>query len=77
MRLSRQLKLTEKASVHLIAEGFNLFSCTNFGSVNNLVGIIAPPFSLSGTEAASTSQPLGFTSPFAKREIQLGIRVSF
>lgn len=77
MRLSRQLKLTEEASVHLIAEGFNIFNRTNFGSANNVVGIIAPPFNLSGTEAASPSQPLGFTSAFAKREIQLGIRVSF
>src|SRR5258707_4442013 len=77
MRLSRQFKLTEKANVQLVAEGFNLFNRTNFASVNNAVGVIAPPFNPGGTEASSPSQPLGFTSAFTKREVQLGIRVSF
>ena len=67
----------EFSSAHLSVEGFNILNRTNFASVNNVVGIIAPPFNLSGTEAASPSQPLGFTSAFTKREIQLGIRVSF
>ncbi|HZE82280.1 MAG TPA: TonB-dependent receptor, partial [Candidatus Polarisedimenticolia bacterium] len=58
MRLSRAFKLTEKANVQLMAEGFNIFNRTNFASVNNVVGVIAPPFRLSGTEAASPSQPL-------------------
>jgi hypothetical protein len=77
MRLSRQFKLTEKASVQFVAEGFNIFNRTNFASVNNVVGVIAPPFNLSGTQAASPSQPLGFTSAFPKREIQLGVRLDF
>jgi hypothetical protein len=77
MRVSRQFKLTEKANVQLVAEGFNIFNRTNFASVNNVVGVIAPPFNLSGTEAASPSQPLGFTSAFAKREVQLGVRFNF
>jgi len=77
MRLSRQFKLTEKASVQLIAEGFNIFNRTNFASVNNVVGVSAPPFNLGGTQAASPSQPLGFTSAFAKREVQLGVRFNF
>ena len=67
----------EKASVQLMAEGFDIFNRTNFASVNNVVGVVGPPFNLSGTEAASPSQPLGFTSALAKRVIQLGIRVSF
>jgi hypothetical protein len=77
MRLSRQFKLTEKASAQFMAEGFNILNRTNFASVNNVVGVIAPPFSLSGTRAAAPSQPLGFTSAFAKREVQLGVRVNF
>jgi hypothetical protein len=77
MRLSRQFKLTETANVQLIAEGFNIFNRTNFASVNNVVGVVAPPFDLSGMRAASPSQPLGFTSAFTKREIQLGIRMNF
>jgi hypothetical protein len=30
-----------------------------------------------GTAALSPSQPLGFTSAFPKREIQLGVRFNF
>jgi hypothetical protein len=71
MRLSRQFKLSEKVSAHLMVEGFNILNRTNFASVNNVVGIIAPPFNLSGTEAASPSQPLGFTSAFTKRQMRL------
>jgi hypothetical protein len=77
MRLSRQFKLTEKASVQLMAEGFNIFNRTNFASVNNVVGVIAPPFNLRPNSAASPSQPLGFTSAFPKRVVQLGVRVNF
>src|SRR6266478_6417290 len=77
LRLSRQFKLTEKARLQLLAEGFNLFNRTNFASVNNVVGVLAPPFDLSGSSTSSPSQALGFTSTFPKREIQLGVRLSF
>ena len=77
MRLSRHFKLTEKASLQVMAEGFNIFNRTNFGSVNNVVGVIAPPFNLQGSSALSPSQPLGFTSAFPKRQLQFGVRLSF
>ena len=77
MRLTRQFKLTEKSNLQFTAEGFNIFNRTNFASVNNVAGVIAPPFNLSGSRALSPSQPLGFTSAFPKREIQLGLRLTF
>ena len=77
MRLARRFKLTEKATLQVIAEGFNIFNRTNFGSVNNVVGLIAPPFNLRGNRALSPSQPLGFTSAFPKRQFQLGVRFNF
>jgi carboxypeptidase family protein len=77
MRLSRVFKLGDRASVQLAAEGFNILNRTNLGSVNNVVGVIAPPFSLSGLSSRGPSQPLGFTSAFPKREIQLGLRLAF
>jgi hypothetical protein len=77
MRLARRFKLTEKATLQVMAEGFNIFNRTNFGSVNNVVGVIAPPFNLRGSSALSPSQPLGFTSAFPKRQFQLGVRLSF
>jgi hypothetical protein len=46
--------------------------------VNNVVGAaFAPPFNVHGSATLSPSQPLGFTSDFPKREIQLGARLSF
>jgi hypothetical protein len=83
MRLSRQFKLGEHGTVQLMAEGFNIANHTNFASVNNEVGIafgLNPGFTtfhVHGTNAVSPSQPLGFTSVFPKREIQLGVRFSF
>ena len=77
MRLTRQFKLAEKSNLQFMAEGFNIFNRTNFASVNNVVGLIAPPFNLSGSRAVSPSQPLGFTSAFPKRQIQLGLRLTF
>ncbi len=88
MRLSRTFKLGEKAGLQLVAEGFNLINRTNFASVNNVVGpdfgrplaaggAGSMTFNVTGTSALSPSAPLGFTSVFPKRELQLGLRLSF
>jgi len=93
MRLSWQHKVGEKAGLMLTAEGFNIANHTNFASVNNevspLFGIGAPcpvagtcptgntTFAVHGSAALSPSTPLGFTSVFPKREIQLGLRLTF
>jgi len=61
-----------------MAEGFNIFNRTNFASVNNTVGAdFTPPFNVSGTQARTPSQPLGFTSALARRQLQLGLRFNF
>jgi hypothetical protein len=83
MRLSWQHKVGEKARLQLTAEGFNLANHTNFASVNNEVGPffgLTPGFTtfhVQGSRALSPSTPLGFTSVFPKREIQLGVRLTF
>jgi hypothetical protein len=88
MRVSRRFKLSEKTNLQLIAEGFNIANHTNFASVNNVVGLgFGLPtavggagfttFHVSGTRAVGPSAPLGFTSAFPKREIQLGVRLTF
>lgn len=77
MRLSRGIRLSDKANLQLMLEGFNIFNRTNYASVNNVVGVIGPPFDLRGSSALSPSQPLGFTSAYPKRQLQFGVRLSF
>lgn len=88
MRLSKTVRLNERASLQFLAEGFNITNRSNFATVNNVVGpnfglpltaggAGSPTFNVQGTSALSPSQPLGFTSEFAPRQIQLGIRLAF
>jgi hypothetical protein len=78
LRLSKNFRVGEKASLRFTAEAFNLTNRTNYAAVNNVVGAtFAPPFDPQGTASRSPSQPLGFTSAFPKREIQLGARLTF
>lgn len=92
MRLGWAHKLGEKANVAFTAEGFNLANRTNFASVNNevspLFGFnpgfttfnvkgIRPGSALASGGTATSSTPLAFTSAFPKRQIQLGVRLSF
>jgi hypothetical protein len=77
MRLSWRYKMGEKSDLQFMAEGFNIFNRTNFGSVNNVVGVISGPFNLSGNKSLSPSQPLGFTSALPTRQLQLGLRLTF
>ena len=78
LRLSRRFQVKERVSLLFLAESFNLANRTNYASVNNVVGAsFGPPFNVEGNGALGPSQPLGFTSDFPKREIQLGVRLSF
>ncbi len=83
IRLSWQHKLGEKAKLQFTAESFNIANHTNFASVNNEVGPLFgltpgfTTFNVHGSSALSPSTPLGFTSDFPKREIQLGLRLTF
>ena len=65
MRLSKKFAVGDKNN-HL-----------NNGSVNNTVGPITRPFNLKGRDDLTPSQPLGFTSAFDPRRLQLGLRFAF
>jgi hypothetical protein len=67
MRLSRRFRITERVSLDVLAEGFNLLNRANFGVPNNTFG--------SGTTPLATfGQP---TAAFDPRQFQFGLKVSF
>lgn len=83
MRISWQHQVRDKATLLMTAEGFNIANHTNFASVNNEVSPLFgfqpgfTTFNVHGSATLTPSQPLGFTSAFPKREIQLGLRLTF
>ena len=78
VRIARRIGLwSEKRSIDLMFEAFNLFNRLNYASINNTVGVIPPPFNLVGRKDRKPSEPLGFTSAFDTRRVQLGFRMSF
>jgi hypothetical protein len=76
-RVTRHVRLGEDARLELIGEAFNIFNRLNYRSVNNTVGLMPPPFDVSGRRDLKPGQPLAFTSAFDARRIQLGARLSF
>jgi hypothetical protein len=76
-RLSKRIQFGDGANISFIAEAFNTLNRLNFQSVNNTVGNIPGPFDVRGRKDVGPSQPLGFTSAFDPRRIQLGLRVTF
>ena len=77
LRLSKRINVSESANINFMAEAFNLFNRLNFQSVNNTVGSMRGPFDVKGRKDLGPSQPLGFTSAFDPRRIQLGLRLNF
>lgn len=78
LRVSKKIGFSETMSLELTAEGFNLFNRLNFASVNNTVGPAFPTIeNVRGRRDVGPSTPLGFTSAFDPRRIQLGAKFRF
>ncbi len=78
LRLTRKIRFGESVSLDLTAEAFNLLNRLNFASVNNTVGsTIDRTEGIRGRSDVSPSVPLGFTSAFDPRRIQLGVKLRF
>lgn len=78
MRLTRKLRFSENVSLDLTAEAFNLLNHLNFASVNNTVGsTFDRNENIRGRSDVGPSTPLGFTSAFDPRRIQLGLKLKF
>jgi len=77
LRLTRRLPIAEGRNLEFIFEAFNLFNRLNFASVNNTVGPnFTGPFRVAADRELRPSDPLGFTSAFDPRRIQLGFRLN-
>jgi hypothetical protein len=79
MRFSKRVQISgsERRFLEFLVEGFNLTNTLNYSSVNNTVGVLAGPFSVTGRHDRSPSEPLGFTSAFDPRRFQFGVRLQF
>ena len=78
-RLTRSFTISERVSMNIVAEVFNLLNKTNFKQVNGVVGDIAIedlPDRLVGHRGPVT-EPLAFTSTFDPRQFQFSLRINF
>jgi Carboxypeptidase regulatory-like domain len=83
-RLARRFPFRETMFFELTFEGFNLFNRTNLTGINNVVGSLPldqlralSSTRARGNPAVAPTQPLGFTSAAAPRQLQFGIRFNF
>lgn len=78
MRVTKRIGFSESMSLDLTVEAFNLLNRLNFASVNNTVGAFYPTtVNVRGDRTVGPSSPLGFTSAFDPRRIQLGAKFRF
>ena len=80
LRLSKEFRLHGDSNYRLeaIGEVFNLFNRVNFSGVNNIVGTTPlASYSVEGNRNAKPADPLGFTSAFDPRQVQLGVKLKF
>jgi hypothetical protein len=80
LRVSRMFQISRDGPkrVEAIVEAFNVFNRTNFSGVNTVVGAAPLPAGpIRGSRLAKPTDPLGFTSAFDPRQIQLGAKLSF
>ena len=80
LRLAKTMRFRADSAYRLewIVEAFNLFNRVNFSGVNNVVGMTPlSEYRVEGIRRAKPADPLGFTSAFDPRQIQLGIKLKF
>jgi hypothetical protein len=80
LRVAKEVRFRRDSNYRLegIVETFNLFNRVNFSGVNNIIGTMPlSDYRVEGNRSANPSQPLGFTSAFDPRQIQLGVKFKF
>ena len=78
LRIARAFAFGENIRLEGIFEAFNLFNRVNYSGVNNIVGPTPlPSYHVEGRSDVPANAPLGFTSAFDPRQIQLGVKLKF
>ena len=80
LRVSKRVRFRTDSRYGLegIFEAFNLFNRVNFSGVNTVVGNTQlPSYRVRGRRDVAPTDPLGFTSAFDPRQIQLGVKFLF
>ena len=80
LRVAKKFLLRPDSPYRLegIFEAFNLFNRVNFSGVNTVVGNTPfPSYRVRGRRDVAPTDPLGFTSAFDPRQIQLGLKFLF
>jgi len=80
LRLAREFRFSGDGDARIegILEIFNVANRVNFSGVNNIVGAIPlANYHVEGRRDAAPTEPLGFTSAFDPRQMQVGVRLKF
>lgn len=80
LRAAKEFRFGQDSNYRVegIFEAFNLFNRVNFSGVNNVVGVMPlATHRAEGNRNAGPADPLGFTSSFDPRQIQLGVKFRF
>jgi hypothetical protein len=80
LRVAKEFRFRTDSPYRLqaIFEAFNLFNRVNFSGVNNVVGNTPlTTYGVRGRRDVGPAVPLGFTSAFDPRQIQLGLKFRF
>ncbi len=81
LRVAKEARFGSDSAYRLegIFEAFNLFNRVNYSGINNVVGNATfATYRVKGIrEGADPTDPLGFTSAFDPRQIQLGVKFRF
>jgi hypothetical protein len=77
-RVARQIEAGGRTRIDFLAEVFNLFNRTNYSGVNRVFGSQGlQAGNIRGSREVAPTEPGGFTSAFASRQVQLGVRLKF